>query len=45
MLKKENNFFFFNLNSFKIFVVISFNSYFIPNSDKQMEEKNTLVKD
>lgn len=43
--KRENNFFFFHLNSFKIFVVISFNSYFIPDSDKQMEKKNTSVKD
>lgn len=44
MLKKESNFF-FHLNNFKIFVVISFNFYFIPDSDKQMEEKNTSAKD
>lgn len=42
---KKKKIFFFHLNSLKIFVVISFNSYFIPNSDKQMEEKNTSVKD
>lgn len=36
---------FFHLDGLKIFVVISSNSYFIPNSDKQMAEKNILVKD
>jgi len=45
VLKKRKPLLFFQLNSFKIFVVISFNSYFIPNSDKHMEGKNTSVKD
>lgn len=42
MIKKN---LFFHLNSLKIFVVISFNSNFIPNPDKQMAEKNISAKD